>query len=41
MQKVILNNYADDDEVIEVVAIVNGGRDLPSLFQRGQRRPDS
>jgi toxin ParE1/3/4 len=32
--------YPGDDE-IEVIGIVYGRRDLPALFQRGRRRPDT
>ena len=36
---VILYYPGDDD--IEVIGVVYGRRDLPALFQRGRRRPDS
>ena len=33
--------YYPDDELIEVIGVVYGRRDLPALFDRGRRRPDS
>lgn len=33
--------YYYDNDQIEVIGIVYGRRDLPALFDRGRRRPDS
>lgn len=33
--------YYPDGELIEVIGVVYGARDLPALFDRGRRRPDS
>ena len=33
--------YYPDNEVIEVIGIVYGRRDLPELFHQGRRRSDS
>lgn len=33
--------YYPEDELIEVIGVVYGRRDLPALFDRGRRRPDS